>query len=188
MQYDFILGSLAVPGAEKIIGPIEDLMPHFPTVVMTQDWHPLLHKSFAANHKDRKPFETIAMAYGEQTLWPVHCTAGSRGARLEVHDTEAALIIRKGMNPDVDSYSAFRESDRTTFTGLTGFLDDRQVSRVFLVGLAFDYCVGYSALDAVDSGFRVVVIENLCRGIDLNGSYAGMQEQLLKAGVELRDV
>jgi len=156
-------------------------------VVLTQDWHPQTHSSFAANHPDAEPFSAINMPYGPQVLWPTHCVQGSNGAEFHPRlDVDAAhLIVRKGFNPAIDSYSAFYENDRETPTGLQGYLVSRGVSTLTLVGLALDYCVAYSALDAARLGFGVTVIESACRAIDLNGSLAIMRETMEVEGVLL---
>lgn len=197
IQYSFLpAGALPVPNAEQIIEPLNRLSHHAARggciVVDTQDWHPPNHKSFASNHKGKKPFETVEMPYGTQVLWPDHCVAGMWSADLcSWLDTDmTSLTIRKGMNPDLDSYSAFYENDRTTSTGLAGYLRERGVERVFLAGLAFDYCVGYSALDAASLGFETVVLLDLCRAI-APATETEMTERLLEAGVRLvssRDV
>jgi nicotinamidase/pyrazinamidase len=149
-------------------------------VVLTQDWHPADHASFASNHAGRSPFETIEMPYGPQVLWPDHCVVGSPGADFhpELEVSRAQMIVRKGFRPAVDSYSAFRENDKVTPTGLAGYLRERGVTRVFIAGLAFDFCVAFSALDAVEAGFEAVVVEDACRAIDLAGSQAAMRRQL----------
>jgi len=154
VQNDFCEGgALAVPAGNTVVPLINDLQKHFSHVVVTQDWHPAGHSSFASTHSDSEPFSTINLSYGEQTLWPDHCIQGSEGAKLhpQLSTDAASMIIRKGMNPAIDSYSAFYENDRTTSTGLSGYLRQLGVQRVFCVGLAFDYCVRYSANDAVQS-------------------------------------
>ena len=186
VQNDFCPdGALAVTNGDTIIPGINQLIPRFGTVVLTQDWHPANHASFAANHPGAKPFNVISMDYGDQVLWPSHCVQGSKGAAFHPRlDTEAAhLILRKGFRPQIDSYSAFFENDRTTSTGLEGYLRARRIHTVTLVGLATDYCVAYSALDAVRLGFRTVVKLNLCRAIDLDGSLAEAIDELADAGV-----
>jgi nicotinamidase/pyrazinamidase len=156
-------------------------------VVLTQDWHPRKHSSFASVHKGKAPFETIGVDYGAQTLWPDHCVQGTSGAAFheDLLTDRAALIVRKGMRPSVDSYSAFFENDRRTTTGLDGWLRARQVSRVVCCGLAYDFCVAFSALDARRLGFEVVVVEDACAAIDLDGSKAAQAEAMAKAGVRL---
>ena len=190
LQNDFCPGgSLAVAGGDEIISRISGLTLDFPTVVLTQDWHPTGHASFAASHPGAEPFSVISMPYGPQVLWPTHCVQGTTGAAFHVDlSTDAAqLVIRKGFRPEIDSYSAFFENDRTTATGLEGYLRSRGVTAVTLVGLATDYCVAYSALDAARLGFRVTVLEGACRAIDLNGSLALAQDQMRAAGVALED-
>jgi nicotinamidase/pyrazinamidase len=188
VQNDFCPGGrLAVARGDEIVGPINDLMPRFHLRVLTQDWHPQGHSSFASSHSGRAPFEMTEMPYGPQVLWPDHCTIGSDGAAFHPDlDTDAAeLIIRKGFNPAIDSYSAFFENDRITPTGLEGYLRTRGIDTVTLVGLATDFCVTYSALDAARLGFRVRVIEALCRAIDLDGSLAAARAAMREAGVDL---
>lgn len=186
VQNDFChAGSLAVPDAEAIIPFINELSPRFGTVVMTQDWHPAGHSSFASSHAGRQPFESITLPYGEQTLWPDHCVQGHQGADFhpDLHSQYAQLIIRKGFRTQVDSYSAFYENDHDTTTGLTGYLRQRGVQRVFCVGLALDYCVRFSALDARREGFEAVVLEQACRGIDVDGSNEAARAAMRDAGV-----
>ncbi len=169
MQNDFAspTGALSVAGGEEIIPGINALAARFPHVILTQDWHPAGHISFASTH-NLKPFtDTIQASYGTQTLWPNHCLQGSIGAALHpaLDIPHTQLILRKGFRTDIDSYSAFTENDRTTGTGLTGYLRERGLTRLFFCGLAYDYCVGYSALDAVQHGFAAIVLEDLTRGI-----------------------
>jgi nicotinamidase/pyrazinamidase len=149
-------------------------------VVLTQDWHPAGHLSFASTHPGRKPYETIAVSYGSQILWPDHCVQETQGARLhpQLHIPHAELLLRKGFNRQIDSYSAFQENDRKTPTGLAGYLRERGLARVFLAGLAFDFCVRYSAEDAKQQGFEAVVIEDACRAIDVEGSLNATRERL----------
>jgi nicotinamidase/pyrazinamidase len=186
VQNDFCPGGdLAVLGGDEIVRPINWLMPAFSTIVLTQDWHPASHTSFAQNHPNRKPYDVVDMPYGPQVLWPEHCVQYSYGADFhpDLATSEADVVIRKGKNREIDSYSAFLENDKRTQTGLAGYLHDRGIDRVYLCGLAYDFCVGYSALDARDLGFDAVVIDSLCRGIDLNGSYQAMTSRLLQRGV-----
>jgi nicotinamidase/pyrazinamidase len=186
VQNDFCPGgALAVAGGDEIVAPINDLMDEFATVVLTQDWHPANHSSFAANHPGAAPFSLTEMPYGPQVLWPVHCVQGTGGAAFHarLRTDPAHLIIRKGFRPEIDSYSAFFENDRTTPTGLEGYLRARGISSVTLVGLATDYCVAYSALDAARLGFAVTILEGVCRAIDLNGSLAEARANTLSAGV-----
>ena len=171
IQNDFCPGgSLAVADGDSIIPGVLDLAEAFDTIVMTQDWHPKDHASFAETH-GLEPFSSVELPYGSQTLWPDHCVQGTFGAEFhtELHSAVNAscAIVRKGMNPDIDSYSAFYENDKTTVTGLTGYLKSRGIERVFLVGLAYDFCVAYSALDAVKDGFEAVVVKDLCRSIGM---------------------
>jgi nicotinamidase/pyrazinamidase len=187
VQNDFCAGgALAVPDGDAVVRVINRLAGRFEHIALTQDWHPEGHRSFATAHPGRAPFEVIAMPYGEQTLWPDHCVQGTPGAgfhpQLDVQRAE--LVIRKGFRPDIDSYSAFFENDRHTPTGLAGYLRERGFRRVFLAGLATDFCVYYSALDARRLGFDVVLIETGCRGIDLNGSLDAAQAGMAAAGVQ----
>ncbi|SAL44814.1 bifunctional nicotinamidase/pyrazinamidase [Caballeronia humi] len=187
VQYDFMPGgALAVARGDEIVPVVNRLAREFSHVVLTQDWHPRGHVSFAANHAGRAPFETMTLPYGEQVLWPVHCVQDTEGAALhrDLHVPHARLVIRKGHHSDVDSYSAFVEADRVTPTGLTGYLRDVGVTRVYLCGLATDYCVAWSALDARRARFDVTVIEDACRAIDLGGSLAKAWEDMTAAGVE----
>ena len=186
VQNDFMPGgALAVPRGDEIVPVVNRLAAAFEHVVLTQDWHPREHLSFAANHAGRQPFETIALPYGEQVLWPVHCVQDTSGAALHagLEAAHARLVIRKGCRREVDSYSAFVEADRRTGTGLTGYLREHGVTRVWCCGLATDYCVAWSALDARAAGFDVVVIEDACRAIDLDGSLERARAQLDAAGV-----
>jgi nicotinamidase/pyrazinamidase len=186
VQNDFCPdGALAVTNGDAIIPGINRLIPNFSTVVLTQDWHPANHASFAANHPGSRPFNVISMDYGDQVLWPSHCVQGSKGAAFhpDLDTAGAHSILRKGFRPQIDSYSAFFENDRMTSTGLEGYLRARGIHTVTLVGLATDYCVAYSALDAVRLGFRAVMKLNLCRAIDLDGSLAEAIDELADAGV-----
>lgn len=188
VQNDFCPGgALAVPEGDAVVAPINALMREFSAVVLTQDWHPADHASFAANHPGAAPYSTVEMAYGPQVLWPAHCVQGSAGAAFHpaLQVDRADLILRKGFRPAIDSYSAFFENDRATATGLEGYLRTRGISRLTLVGLATDFCVAYSALDAVRLGFAATVVLPACRGIDLNGSLAAACAQMRAAGVEL---
>jgi nicotinamidase/pyrazinamidase len=186
VQNDFCPGgALAVPGGHEVVPIINRIATSFANVILTQDWHPSGHFSFASTHHGRRPFETIAAAYGPQVLWPDHCVQGSPGADFHagLDVPHAGLILRKGMHRAIDSYSAFFENDRTTPTGLIGYLRERGVKRVYLAGLAFDFCVRYSAEDAQRSGFAAAVIADACRGIDVEGSVAATQESLATLGV-----
>jgi nicotinamidase/pyrazinamidase len=190
IQNDFCPGgALAVAGGDEIIPQVNALMDEFPTVVLTQDWHPRDHASFAANHPGAAPFSLTEMPYGPQVLWPVHCVQATEGADFHpsLATDPAHLVIRKGFRAAIDSYSAFFENDRRTVTGLDGYLKARGITSVTLVGLATDYCVAYSALDAAALGYRVTVRLGACRAIDLNGSLAAMTEQMRAAGVALED-
>lgn len=188
VQNDFCPGgALAVERGDEVVPIINRLISRFDHVILTQDWHPAGHSSFASSHTDKQPFETVAMPYGEQTLWPDHCVQGTGGAefhpRLEL--TRAELVIRKGFRKSIDSYSAFFENDHNTPTGLTGYLRERGFGKVILAGLATDFCVAYSALDARAQGFETTVLLEACRGIDLGGSMATMTEKMKQAGVHL---
>ncbi|WP_429812655.1 bifunctional nicotinamidase/pyrazinamidase [Ensifer sp. B1-9] len=188
VQNDFCPGgALPVAGGDEIVPMINGLIGRFEHVVLTQDWHPAGHSSFASSHPGKTPFEMIAMPYGAQTLWPDHCIQGSAGADFHpmLEWTRAELLIRKGFRPQIDSYSAFFENDRRTPTGLAGYLRDRGIKKVTLCGLATDFCVAFSALDAVAQGFSTSVILEACRGIDLNGSLQAMVTRMRDAGVEL---
>jgi len=166
---------------------IHRIAPRFEHIILTQDWHPAGHSSFASAHAGRQPFEQVELSYGAQTLWPDHCIQGSKGAEFHpaLRLPQAELILRKGFRPRIDSYSAFFENDRVTPTGLAGYLEERNLTRVFLVGLAYDYCVGYSALDARRLGLQAVVIRDACRAIDLEGSVARIEAEFDQAGVML---
>lgn len=188
VQNDFCPGgALAVAGGDQIIPRVNALMADFATVVLTQDWHPANHASFAANHPGAAPFSLTTMPYGPQVLWPTHCVQGTSGAAFhpDLQTDPAQMVIRKGFRPGIDSYSAFFENDQTTPTGLEGYLRSRGVTAVTLVGLATDYCVAYSALDAARLGFRARVLDGACRAIDLNGSLTQAKARMLAAGVAL---
>jgi nicotinamidase/pyrazinamidase len=188
VQNDFCPGgALAVSGGDQVIAPILQIAPRFDHIVLTQDWHSANHTSFASAHPGKQPFESIDMPYGPQTLWPDHCVQQTTGAEFHpaLHLPRAELILRKGFRPQIDSYSAFFENDRTTPTGLAGYLRERGLTRVFLCGLAYDYCVGYSALDARRLGFEPVILQDACRAIDLNGSVAKIEAEFASAGVQL---
>ncbi len=175
VQNDFCPnGALAVPRGDEVVSVINRLARRFSNVVLTQDWHPPTHGSFASAHPGRRPFEIVEAAYGPQTLWPDHCVQGTPGADFHpgLSIPHACLILRKGLRPAIDSYSAFYENDRKTPTGLVGYLRERGITRVFVSGLAFDFCVRYSAEDAASSGFAVAVIGDACRAIDIAGSVA----------------
>ena len=188
VQNDFCPGgALAVADGDAIIPRINALMGEFQTVVLTQDWHPADHASFAANHAGAAPFTLTEMPYGPQVLWPTHCVQGTDGAAFHpaLRTDPAQLVIRKGFRAAIDSYSAFFENDQTTPTGLDGYLRSRGVRHVTLVGLATDYCVAYSALDAARLGFAATVLTGACRAIDLNGSLAEATAKMRAAGVAL---
>jgi nicotinamidase/pyrazinamidase len=188
VQNDFCPGGqLAVASGDSVIAPIHAIAPHFQHIVLTQDWHPANHSSFASAHPNQQPFAQIELAYGSQTLWPDHCVQGTTGAEFhpKLHLPQAELILRKGFRPQIDSYSAFFENDRVTPTGLAGYLRERDLTRVFLAGLAYDFCVGYSALDALCLGFGTIVFRDACRAIGLNGSVASIEAAFAEAGVTL---
>jgi nicotinamidase/pyrazinamidase len=187
IQNDFCPGgALAVVEGDRIVPVVNRIAERFAHVAMTQDWHPRGHRSFASSHPGKRPFEEIELSYGKQTLWPDHCVQGTAGAEFhrDLERRRAELVIRKGFRPAIDSYSAFYENDRTTPTGLTGCLRERGFTRVFLAGLATDYCVLYSTLDARRAGFEAVVIEDACRAIDLAGSLDRAWRAMAEAGVE----
>ena len=189
VQNDFCPGgALAVAGGDEIVAPINAMMDDFDAVVLTQDWHPSGHSSFASQHPGKAPFDLTQMPYGPQVLWPDHCVQGSDGAAFhpDLKTERADLIIRKGFRPGIDSYSAFFENDRTTPTGLEGYLRTRGISQLTLVGLATDFCVNFSAVDAAGLGFDVSVLQSACRGIDLDGSLAAALSGMEEAGVTLR--
>jgi nicotinamidase/pyrazinamidase len=186
VQNDFCPGgALEVPQGDEIIPIVNGLAARFRNVVLTQDWHPRGHWSFASSHPGTKPFDTIAAPYGPQVLWPDHCVQDTPGAAFHpaLRALHAALVLRKGFRRDIDSYSAFYENDRKTPTGLTGYLRERGLTRLFLAGLAFDFCVRYSAEDARREGFDAFVIEDACRGIDIAGSVAATRTSLAALGV-----
>ena len=188
VQNDFCPGgALAVAHGDFVIPPIHQVAPHFQHIAFTQDWHPANHSSFASAPLGKTPYEQIDLPYGTQTLWPDHCVQGSRGAEFHpnLHLPQAELILRKGFRPQIDSYSAFFENDRVTPTGLAGYLSERNLNRIFLVGLAYDFCVGYSALDARRLGLETIVIRDACRAIDLSGSVAAIEAAFAQEGVTL---
>jgi nicotinamidase/pyrazinamidase len=187
VQNDFCPGgALAVADGHAVVPVINRLAQRFAHVALTQDWHPTGHSSFATSHPGAEPFQTIAVDYGPQTLWPDHCVQGTAGAVFhpQLSIDRAELIIRKGFRREIDSYSAFYENDRRTPTGLAGYLRERGLDRIFLVGLATDYCVHYSAVDARRLGFETVVIESGCRAIDLAGSLSSAWASMAEAGVQ----
>jgi nicotinamidase/pyrazinamidase len=186
IQNDFCPGgSLSVPRGDEVVPLINGLAGKFSHVVLTQDWHPRGHLSFASSHTGKTPYQTIEVSYGSQVLWPDHCVQGTAGAafRKDLEITHAELILRKGYHRETDSYSAFYENDRKTRTGLAGYLRERGFRRVFLAGLAFDFCVRYSAEDARREGFEAIVIEDACRGIDVDGSMAATRKLFTASGI-----
>jgi nicotinamidase/pyrazinamidase len=188
IQNDFCPGgALAVPRGDEVVPVINRLARAFDHVVLTQDWHPAGHSSFASVHPGKQPYDVVEMFYGPQILWPDHCVQETEGAafRSDLDVPHVELIIRKGYRPRIDSYSALFENDHNTPTGLAGYLRERGLGRVFLAGLAFDFCVRYSAEDAAAAGFEVVVVEDACRGIDLNGSVADTRRMLGTMGIPL---
>lgn len=187
VQNDFCpAGALAVVGGNEIIPYINEEMAKYDCVVLTQDWHPKGHSSFATSHEGKNPLELIKMPYGDQVLWPDHCVQGSKGAEFhpDLNIEQANAIIRKGSNPFIDSYSAFFENDRKTPTGLDGYLKSLEIEKINLVGLATDFCVNYSAQDAANLGYKVSVLEKMCRAIDLKGSLAAAKSEMQNCGVE----
>jgi len=186
VQNDFLPGgALAVAHGDEVVAPINRLAARFANVLLTQDWHPRGHASFASSHPGKRPFETARLAYGEQVLWPEHCVQGSHGAALaaDLAIPHAQLVLRKGYHEGVDSHSAFVEADRRTPTGLAAYLRERGLKKLYLCGLATDYCVAWSALDARAAGFEATVIEDACRAIDLEGSLARARRDMAAAGV-----
>ena len=188
IQNDFCAGgSLSVPGGDEVVPLINRLASAFAHAALTQDWHPRDHLSFASEHEGRQPFETVRLSYGMQTLWPEHCVQGTPGAGFhrDLDVPHAEFIIRKGFRREIDSYSAFFENDRRTRTGLAGYLHERGIKRVFIAGLALDFCVRWSAEDARNLGFDAVVIEDACRAIDTSGSLTAARAAMAQAGVEV---
>ena len=188
VQNDFCPGgALEVNEGDKIIDKINILQEKFSLIIYTQDWHPINHKSFASNHKNKKPFSTIMMNYGKQVLWPNHCVKNSKGSNFhsKLKVDSGNLIIRKGSNAEIDSYSVFFENDRITSTGLIGYLKELNVTKVYMCGLAFDYCVYYSALDAKNLGLEVFIIEDACKGINLNDSYLNAYNDMLDKKINI---
>ena len=186
IQNDFCPGGdLSVPRGDEVVPLINSLAARFAHVVLTQDWHPRGHLSFASSHSGKTPYQTIEVAYGTQVLWPDHCVQGTSGAafREDLAVPHAELVLRKGYHREINSYSAFYENDRKTRTGLAGYLHERGFRRVFLAGLAFDFCVRYSAEDAHREGFEAIVIEDACRGIDVDGSMAATRELFRALGI-----
>jgi nicotinamidase/pyrazinamidase len=188
VQYDFLPGgALAVQDGDAVIAPINRLARVFRHVVLTQDWHPEGHASFASSHPGRQPFELVDLHYGPQVLWPDHCVQGTQGAEIarELDIPHAQLVIRKGYNAGIDSYSGFKEADRQTSTGLEGYLKERGFRRVFCAGLALDFCVAWTAMDAAAAGFETYLIEDASRAIDANGSLEKARQDLDAAGVRV---
>src|SRR5262249_51340655 len=191
VQNDFCTGgALAVPAGEKVVPAINRVAQKFANVVLTQDWHPRDHVSFASNHAHKQPFETIELNYGSQVLWPDHCVQGTAGAEFhrDLQIDQAGLVVRKGFRRGIDSYSAFFENDHKTSTGLLGYLRERDLKTVFVAGLALDFCVRYSAEDARKAGLEVAVIEDACRSIDLGGSVAATHHSLKARGSPLASI
>jgi len=187
LQNDFMPGgALAVPRGDEVVPLVNRLAVRFDNSVLTQDWHPRRHISFASSQPGKKPFETLQLSYGSQVLWPDHCVQGTPGAVFhpDLNLTKAQLVIRKGHHADIDSYSAFLEADRRTATGLAGYLRERKLEKLYVCGLATDFCVAWTALDARAAGFDTTVIENACRAIDLDGSLQRAWAQMTAAGVK----
>lgn len=173
VQNDFCPGGkLAVPDGDAVVPVINSLIDQFDIIIQTQDWHPSDHSSFASNHKNKEPYSTIELDYGTQVLWPDHCVQGSRGAEFhpELNTKKTQVFIRKGFRKNIDSYSTFFENDQTTVTGLTGYLKERQVKEIYTTGLATDFCVKWSVLDGINEGFKMYLVKDAVRGIDLDGS------------------
>ncbi len=187
VQNDFCPGgNLSVPDGDEVVPPINRLSPYFEYVIQTQDWHPISHTSFAANHKDKNPYDTINLDYGKQVLWPNHCVQGSRGAEFhpDLETIHTNVIIRKGFRPEIDSYSAFFENDKATDTGLKGYLDSLKINTVFICGLATDFCVKWTALDSIKSGYNTYLICDAIKGIDIDNSVQTSMKEMYDAGVE----
>jgi nicotinamidase/pyrazinamidase len=191
VQNDFCTGgALAVPGGEKVVPAINRIAQKFQNVVLTQDWHPRDHVSFASNHEHKRPYDKIKLGYGLQVLWPDHCVQDTPGANFHksLHVAQASLVLRKGYHRKIDSYSALYENDHKTPTGLLGYLRERELKTVFVAGLAFDFCVRHSAEDARKAGFEVAVIEDACRGIDIDGSMAAAHHSLKSLGISIVNI
>ena len=189
VQNDFCEGgALAVAGGSEVIAPINNMMGSSEIVVLSQDWHPETHQSFATNHQNRNPYELVEMPYGPQVLWPAHCVVETNGADFhpDLKTDLAQMVVRKGFRSEIDSYSAFFENDKTTPTGLDGYLKSRGVTTVTLAGLALDFCVYYSAMDAQALGFKVVVETDACRAIDLDGSLDAALSAMRNAGIHIK--
>lgn len=188
IQNDFCPGGrLAVPKGDEVVSLVNRLSQRFSHVVLTQDWHPPGHTSFASTHPGKQPFDVISLSYGSQVLWPDHCVQGTPGAAFhnDLQIPHAELILRKGYQHAIDSYSAFYENDHKTATGLSGYLRERGLKHIVLAGLAFDFCVRYSAEDACREGFEVTVVEDACRGIDINGSVDQTRENFARSGIKV---
>lgn len=188
VQNDFCPGgALAVPDGDKIVPEINALIPNFDHVLLTQDWHPAGHSSFVSSHHGKNLYETIQMPYGDQVLWPDHCVQGTKGAQFhpDLNTTPAEVIIRKGYRKEIDSYSAFFENDQKTVTGLSGYLNSRHISELYVAGLATDFCVKWSVLDGIKEGFKINLIKDAVRGIDIDGSVDTAWDEMKKAGVNM---
>jgi nicotinamidase/pyrazinamidase len=188
IQYDFCPGgALAVPDGDKIIPTVNKLIEHFDVIVQTQDWHPAGHSSFASSHNGKNPYDTVEMDYGTQVLWPDHCVQGSKGAEFhkDLRTQKSQVIIRKGFRKAIDSYSTFFENDQKTATGLSGYLKERGIKKLYTVGLATDFCVKWSVLDGIDEGFSMHIVEDAVKGIDLNGSLDEAWDEMKKKGVKI---
>lgn len=188
VQNDFCPGgALEVPRGDTIIPVINSLIPSFDAVIQTQDWHPEGHHSFASSHDGKDPFDTIEMDYGDQVLWPDHCVQGSSGAEFhpDLNTTKTEVIIRKGFRKEIDSYSTFYENDQKTPTGLTGYLKEREISELYVAGLATDFCVKWSVIDGLKENFKVHIIENAVKGIDIDGSVEQAWKEMKDAGAEI---
>jgi len=190
VQNDFCPGGeLAIPGGDAVIDPINAISPYFNNIILTQDWHTPNHSSFASQHDNKNEYDTLELDYGTQVLWPDHCVQGSIGAEFhhKLDTTRSTLVIRKGFRTAIDSYSAFYENDKTTRTGLTGYLKELGVKTLFITGLATDFCVKYSAIDAIKEGFEVYLVEDACRGIDLDNSVDTALKEMKLVGVKFTD-
>lgn len=188
VQNDFCPGgALAVPGGDEVIEPINKLTESFDCVIQTQDWHPGDHLSFASNHDGKKPFATIEMDYGEQILWPDHCVQGSKGAQFhpDLKTQPSQIIVRKGFRRHIDSYSAFFENDQNTVTGLHGYLQERSIDELIITGLATDFCVKWTVLDALKLGYKVTLLEDAVRGINIEGSVKSAMEEMKESGAQI---
>jgi len=188
VQNDFCPGgALEVPEGDKVVPVINSLIPHFDALIQTQDWHPAGHHSFASSQEGKKPYDTIEMDYGKQTLWPDHCVQGSEGANFHpaLQTLKSQVIIRKGFRKKIDSYSAFYENDKEAKTGLRGYLQNRNIDTLYAVGLAADFCVKWSVLDGIKDGFKLYVVEDAVRGIDIDGSLASAWREMKNAGASV---